>query len=113
MFMTKSLLILGAFIMAAAIAYALIVGNFFAEAEVMLPLPWFHLSMVDLYIGFFLFAGWITFREATMLRAVLWIALLLCLGNIISCLYALIAAVNARGDWSVFWLGPRRHSHNQ
>lgn len=104
---TKALLTIGAVVVAAAIAYAFIVGDFFAEAEVMLPLPWFHLSMVDLYIGFFLFAGWILFREASTPRAIIWIVLLCLLGNVLSCIYALRAAVISQGDWRQFWMGAR------
>lgn len=107
---TKIFLILGAIVMTAAIAYAFIIGDFFTEAEVMLPLPWFHLSMIDLYIGFFLFAGWIVYREASTPRAIVLIVLLCLLGNVLSCLYALRAAIVANGDWRQFWMGERaRH----
>ncbi|MFT5423855.1 MAG: putative membrane protein [Phycisphaerales bacterium] len=98
---------LGFFIMAAGIAYALILGNFFEEAELMFLLPWFHLSMLDLYMGFLLFAGWILYREKTLVPAVIWIALLLSLGNLTACLYATVALVGAQGNWQTFWMGRR------
>ncbi|MDF1810414.1 MAG: DUF1475 family protein [Phycisphaerales bacterium] len=96
---------LGFIIMAVGIAYALIQGNFFDELEIMRPLPWFHLSMLDLYIGFFLFSGWIIFREKTLILAIVWIVLLLSLGNLIACLYAVVALVRSRGNWQIFWMG--------
>jgi uncharacterized protein DUF1475 len=99
------ILSLGFFIMSAGIAYAMILGKFFDELEIMRSLPWFHLSMLDLYIGFLLFAGWILYREKTLLSAVIWIALLLSLGNLAACFYAIIALVRARGDWQIFWMG--------
>ena len=49
------LLIAGAVVIASTIIYALVAGNFTAEAVTMFPLPWFQLSMVDLYLGFLLF----------------------------------------------------------
>lgn len=95
----------GAFIMAAAIVYALVIGSFFAEARTMFPLPWFHLSMIDLYAGFLLICAWIAFREQARTTAVLWIILILTLGNFASFLYILRAIAQSQGDWSRFWLG--------
>lgn len=101
------ILSLGFIVMAVGIVYALILGDFFAELEIMRPLPWFHLSMLDLYVGFLLFAGWILFREKSLVKAIVWIALLLLLGNLIACLYAAVAIVLARMNWQAFWMGSR------
>jgi hypothetical protein len=101
------ILSLGFIIMAVGITYAFVAGNFFDELETMRPLPWFHLSMLDLYIGFFLFSGWIVYRERTLIRAFVWIVLLLSLGNLLACLYAAVALVRSRGNWQSFWMGSR------
>lgn len=98
-------LVIGFFIMAAGITYAMIWGDFFAELEIMQGLPWFHLSMLDLYIGFLLFGGWVLFREKSKGIALVWILLLLCLGNLLACLYAAIALSRSQGDWQMFWMG--------
>ncbi len=100
-----TLLIVGAVVIASAIIYALVAGNFMAEARAMFPLPWFQLSMVDLYLGFLLFAGWVLFRERSRGIAVVWIVLLLTLGNLTACVYAIRALVRSGGDWTRFWLG--------
>ena len=97
----------GAVVMAAGIAYAFVVGNLWSEADLMLPLPWFHLSMIDLYVGFLLFSGWIIFREHRVGVAIAWVVAVMLLGNFASCGYALIAALRAGGDWQRFWLGSR------
>ena len=107
MSITIVLLIFGCIIMVATIAYGLIAGDFRGEARLLLSHPWFHVSMIDLYAGFFLFSGWIAFRERSRLVAAIWIVLLLTLGNLVSCLYAVIAAIRAQGDWQAFWLGSR------
>lgn len=99
------ILTLGFFVMATGIAYALIKGDFFDELEIMRSLPWFHLSMLDLYVGFLLFAGWILYREKTLIFAVIWIALLISLGNLLACLYAVIAIIRSKGNWQIFWMG--------
>ena len=98
-------LLIGAVIMAAAILYAFVAGDFFAEAETMFPLPWFQLAMVDLYVGFLLFGGWILFREPSRPKAIGWILLVCVLGNLASCIYAVRAIVQCGGDWRRFWMG--------
>lgn len=103
----KILLALGGFTMAIVIAYGFIVGNFFQEARLLFPAPWFQVTLIDLYMGFFLFSGWILFRERSRKTAVIWIVLLLTLGNLASCAYALLAAAKSRGNWHEFWLGYR------
>jgi hypothetical protein len=104
---TIGLLAAGVVVMAAAIGYALLAGDLRGEARVLFDYPWFHVSMIDLYTGFLLFSGWIVFREQSRGVAAIWIVLLLTLGNFAACAYALAAAIRARGDWNVFWLGTR------
>ena len=100
-------LVIGFFIMAAGITYALIWGDFVVELKIMQGLPWFHLLMLDLYVGFLLFGGWIVFREKSMGIALVWILLLLCLGNLLACLYAAFALARSQGNWQRFWMGDR------
>ena len=103
----RTFLLLGVIIMAAAILYAVVLGDFFEEASVLIGLPWFHLSMIDLYVGFFLFGGWIAYRERSMGCTIVWLVLLCSLGNLVACLYALLAVIRSEGDWSRFWMGAR------
>ena len=104
---TKLLLGVGAVVMGAAIIYALTFGDFLLEASILFEHPWFHVSLIDLYVGFLLFCGWIVFRERSRGRAAAWIVLILTLGNFAACVYALVAAIKANGDWRAFWLGSR------
>lgn len=107
------LLAAGVLVMAGAIGYALVVGDLRGEARVLFDYPWFHVSMIDLYTGFLLFSGWIVSREPSRGVAAIWIVLLLTLGNLAACAYALLAAIRARGNWSVFWLGERASATRQ
>ncbi len=104
------ILTIGFFVMAIGIAYAFVWGDFFDELEAMRSLPWFHLSMLDLYVGFLLFAGWILYRGKRLAHALIWIALLLSLGNLLACLYGVVALIRSRGNWQKFWMG--KHSHS-
>lgn len=107
----KVLLSIGAVVMTITIVYGIIGGGYFVgfweEAKVMLPLAWFHVAMIDLYLGFFIFAGWIAYRENSTKRTIGFIALLCVTGNVFSCIYALVALVKSGGDMQKFWMGNR------
>ena len=91
--------------MSMAIVYALIQGDFAKEGAMLTESPWGILTLVDVYIGFILFSCWIGLREEHVLSAGLWIASIMILGNTISCLYLLIALMNANGDKKTLLLG--------
>jgi hypothetical protein len=76
--------------MAAALVYGFGFGGGWAEVGVLMDYPWFVVSLVDVYVGFIFFACWIAMRER-ILASVIWIALLMTLGNLIACFYVLYA----------------------
>lgn len=77
-------------------------GDLFADR-------WFVATLIDAYAGFLTFCIWIAFRERGVSRVV-WIVLILTLGNITFALYMLIALFRLdRGDsWRQLLLGPAR-----
>ena len=76
--------------MAAALVYGFGFGGGWSEVRTLMDYPWFVVSLVDVYVGFILFACWIVSRER-LVPAVVWIALLMTLGNLIACIYVLYA----------------------
>lgn len=90
-----------------ALGHGAVRGAFWPETRTVAELPWGLAIIVDVYVGFFLLGGWIVFRERSTPRAALWIAALLVLGNLVSCVYVLAALATSRGHWSRFWLGRR------
>lgn len=96
---------LGLFAMGGILIYAFAVGDFQAEGSLLTSMPWGIVSLVDLYVGFALFALWIAYREPTWWRAAIWIVLLMVLGFFIGSLYTLIALYQSDDDWQVFWNG--------
>ena len=94
--------------MALALFYGFTRGDGWEEVRALVAYPWFNVSLVDVYVGFGLFAGWIAYRERNAGTAVVWIALILVLGNLVSCAYAALALHRSGGDWLVFWTGDRR-----
>ena len=81
--------------MLAALVYGFGFGGGWAEVRELLDYPWFVVSLVDVYVGFIFFACWIVSRERA-LASLLWIILLMTLGNIIACAYVLYAIRSSR-----------------
>ena len=96
---------IGAAAMAAVLIYGFTIGDFAGEGSRLLSMPWGIVSLVDLYVGFTLFSGWIVYRESSPLRTVLWIVAVMVLGFFAASVYALWALRSSGGDWRRFWLG--------
>lgn len=54
---------------------------------------WGITTMVDLYFGLLLIAGWIAYRERSALRSLAWLIGLCLLGNLTALVYLLLAAL--------------------
>ena len=103
----KSIALLGTFAMGAALIYGFASGDFAEEGGELLSMPWGIVSLIDVYVGFFLFCGWIVFRETSLLRALPWVILVMVLGFFAGSLYTLISLQTSAGDWERFWMGKR------
>jgi hypothetical protein len=66
---------------------------------------WGRVSLIDVYIGFFLFSACVIYREENWMTTALWIILTMILGNFIACFYTTIALFKAKNDFKRFWLG--------
>lgn len=102
-----ALALIGFLIMLFSISTAFIVGDFSTEGSIILSLAWGKVSLIDVYIGFIIFCGWIIYRERSPWLSVIWVILMMIFGNMTACLYILIALRQSRGDWPRFWLGQR------
>ncbi len=101
----KIISIFGVAAMTAALLNGFINGDFLTDGGDLLSNPWGIVSMVDLYVGFLLFAVWIAYREKSVLRTVIWLFFLMTLGFFTASIYMLIAAFTSQNDWKQFWLG--------
>ena len=93
--------------MTAVLIYGFVVGDFAEEGRQLLSNPWGIVSLVDLYVGFVLFSGWIVYREKSAARSIVWVILMMVLGFWTGSLYTLLALQSSGGDWRRFWLGRR------
>ncbi|MGD8968169.1 MAG: DUF1475 family protein [Anaerolineae bacterium] len=105
--LAKAIALLGVVAMSAVLIYAFTAGDIGREGSELLSMPWGIVSLVDLYVGFTLFSGWIVYREKSVVRSVMWVVLMMVLGFFTASLYAFIALQTSGGDWRRFWLGRR------
>jgi hypothetical protein len=105
--LAKGIALLGLLAMTAVLIYGFTVGDFATEGKQLLAMPWGIVSLVDLYVGFVLFSGWIVYREKSAVRSVVWVVMVMVLGFWAASLYTLIALQTSGGDWQRFWMGQR------
>ena len=103
----KIIALLGLLAMTSVLIYGFTVGDFAEEGKQLLSMPWGIVSLVDLYVGFALFSGWIVYRERSVIRSIVWVVLMMVLGFWTASLYAFIALQTSGGDWQRFWMGHR------
>ena len=98
---------LATIVMAAALAWGILNGNLSAEGGALLRMPWGVVSLVEIYVGMALFGCWVFWREASPLRSGVWMLAVALIGNIVSCVYVLLALRSAQGNPMQFWMGAR------
>ncbi len=106
----KLVALLGLLTMGSILTYGFTVGDFSAEGSQLLLMPWGIVSLVDVYVGFILFSGWIVYREKSLVRSIAWVFFMMVLGSFTASLYTLIALQTSGGDWKRFWMGRRVES---
>jgi hypothetical protein len=89
-----------------AIGISVATGNISVEGRWILENPWGRMSLLDIYGGVALLAGWVVLREKHPWSVVLWLPLFVVLGHAGTALYASIAAYRS-DDIRHFLLGAR------
>ena len=105
----KAISLLGLLAMTAVLIYGFTVGNFIEDGKELLSNPWGIVSMVDLYVGFILFSGWIVYREKSPVRSIVWVFFMMVLGFFTGALYTFIALQTSGDDWRRFFMGSRAY----
>ena len=72
--------------------------NIFKIDPLVLSNRWFQATLVDAYLGFLTFYVWVAYRERSMLCRVLWLALILLLGNLAMSAYVVIQLLKLSAD---------------
>ena len=69
--------------------------------------PWRAQFNTDFGVHLLLMAGWIAYREKSLVRGIPFGLLAILLGGVFSFAYLFLATFAARGDWKVLLLGRR------
>ena len=107
MALAKIVAIVGLISMAVVLIYGFSSGTLSADGAALMRMPWGIVSLVDVYVGFLLFSGWVIYRENKFWMALIWVVMIMVLGNFTASLYVLLALLFCGGDWKKFWLGSR------
>jgi hypothetical protein len=105
--LSKAISLLGLLAMTAVLVYGFTAGDFLEDGAELLSNPWGIVSIVDLYVGFILFSGWIIFREKSVIRSIIWVFFMMVFGFFTGALYTFIALQTSDEDWQRFWMGNR------
>ena len=105
--LAKTVSLLGLIAMTVILVYGFTYGDFIQDGKEILANPWGIVSLVDLYVGFILFSGWIIYREDSPVRSVIWVFFMMVLGFFTGALYTYIALQTSGGDWRRFFMGRR------
>ena len=108
----KIVSLLGLVAMTAVLVYGFSYGDFIEDGRELLSNPWGIVSLVDLYVGFILFSGWIIYREDSTMRSIIWVFFMMVLGFFTGALYAFIALQTSADDWRRFFMGSRAYRDN-
>ena len=100
----KILALLGFIVMSVSIITGFIIGDFTGEGSIIISLIWGRISLIDIYIMFFIFAGWIYYREVKFSKFFIWFIFLLVFGAATASLYIYLALNKSNGNWNQFWL---------
>jgi hypothetical protein len=103
----KIVAFLGTIAMGFTLIYGFNAGTLSQDGAALVKMPWGIVSLIDVYVGFILFSGWILYREKNFFLALLLVILVMVLGNFIASGYALLALISSNGNWKKFWLGAR------
>jgi hypothetical protein len=90
-----SLILFG--MLAVTIRAALQEGMFAAGGKIW-PSWWFRATLADAYFGFLTFYAWVFYKESSWGSRIVWLLLILLLGNIAMSIYMLIALRRMKSD---------------
>lgn len=105
--LAKGLAWLGLTIISGAIIYGFLYGDFMADGAELLSNVWGRVTLIDIYISFFVIIGWVVYREKHMVWKIVWPVLILTLGSYAICLYILIALYRCHNNPRIFFMGKR------
>lgn len=73
-------------------------SNMFQLPDVVVNEPWFKTTLVDFYFNIALLAAWMIYKEAHVVRSILWLLAFILLGSIATCFYVFLQIAKLKKD---------------
>ena len=99
--------LIGALVMGYSIVYGFAAGDFLGDGSALIGLLWGKITLIDIYLAFFVFAAWMFFREGFNVKSSVIFMLIVVFGSFTICFYTYIAMHRAGGAWQRFRYGRR------
>lgn len=88
----SAILFLGGLSLLALVLHANRTRSIFENAELVSDV-WFQVTLLDAYLGFFIFYGWVLWKESSLFSRLVWLVLILGLGNMATVAYLIIQII--------------------
>lgn len=75
--------------------------NVIVATQRLIEEPWMVATLFDAYFGFLTFFLWVTFKENSVFKKLLWFIAIMLLGNITMAVYALLEVRRLKGNFTV------------
>lgn len=73
-----------------AILWASFQQSLFAEFARLWAEPWMKVTLLDFYLGIFLFTSWVAYRERSVIKTAIWLVAFVFLGNLATLAYVFL-----------------------
>ena len=71
-------------------------SDMFHLSPIVLNEPWFQTTLVDFYFNITIISAWMIYKEANVLRSILWVLAFVCLGSIATSFYVFLQLVTLK-----------------
>jgi TRAP-type C4-dicarboxylate transport system permease small subunit len=82
--------------MTSMVVWGIFTGNWERAISYITEEPWILVTVVDIYISFFVFYLWVFFREKSLFSKFIWLLLIIFTGSVAITLYVLIQLFKLR-----------------
>jgi len=87
--------------MTSMVLWGIFTGNWGKAISYITQEPWILVTIIDIYISFFVFYTWVFYREKSVFSKIIWLLLIIFTGSIAITLYVLIQLLKLKEDQSL------------
>ncbi len=72
------------------VAVTSMASDMFNLSPIVLNEPWFRTTLIDFYFNIAIISAWMIYKEAHLLKSILWVIVFICLGSIGTAFYVFL-----------------------